>query len=588
MGKSKRIRADRVEVDAVAKASKKEEKNAKRTSIIIVCVIAALLIATVALIVVSKSGVIERNNIVYASENYKVNEIMFDFMFYNNYNTQYNYYASLISSEYVSYFVNRESIAKTTKENIQDYLVYCEAARAAGVKLGDFENRKINETIDNIKESVKTSGYTLGAIYGCDGMNYSDVRDMLEIQYLANKFSGDTEEAMTESITGDAEKVLKYFEDNKADFVTGSYISAEVSDDAWKTDLAEAETADDFIKLFVDLYTARNYALVMAADENTDENEETTEDAETAEDATEDTAEETVPEISEALLNALKKTVADMVKVIEYELEIDNVDVDDYTAASIKKVFEAKYAEDIEEEVDASIFDYAETSANALKNNITKVLKVVDGGYKDETEVEKWFFAEKEEKDADKFFLSAREEKEIFTSEESDVVIFVKEVPTYNDKLTKNVGHILVSVASDATEEETAKAKEKADNILKEFKGLEQTKENFKALAEKYTDDSGILYYNVKTGQMVTEFNDWIFDEARNEGDTDVVKTTYGYHVMFFLGNGVQEWELSALENDDKDGMLDKEFAAWKEELVAKYPVTINEKAIAKFDASIA
>ena len=87
---------------------------------------------------------------------------------------------------------------------------------------------------------------------------------------------------------------------------------------------------------------------------------------------------------------------------------------------------------------------------------------------------------------------------------------------------------------------------------------------------------------------MTTEFNDWIFDEERKEGDTDVVKTTYGYHVMFFLGDGVQQWELTALENDDEDGMLDKDFSAWKEELVAKYPVKINEDAIAKFDASIA
>ena len=129
--------------------------------------------------------------------------------------------------------------------------------------------------------------------------------------------------------------------------------------------------------------------------------------------------------------------------------------------------------------------------------------------------------------------------------------------------------------------------KEKADNILKEFQGMAQTKENFKALGEKYTADSKVLYYNVKSGEMTTEFNDWIFDEERKEGDTDVVKTTYGYHVMFFLGDGVQQWELTALENSDKDGMLDKDFSAWKEEIVAKYPVTTNEKAIAKFDESI-
>ncbi|MBO4213109.1 MAG: hypothetical protein J5894_03240, partial [Clostridia bacterium] len=377
MGKSKRIRADRAEIDAFAKNSKKEDKNAKRTSIIIVCVIAALLAATIALIVVNKSGVIARSNVLYESENYKVNEMMFNFLFYNNYNTQYSYYASLISAEYVSYFINKNSIAETTKNNVQDYLVYCEAAKAAGVKLGDFENRKIDEAIENIKETVKSTGYTLGAIYGCDGMNYSDVRGMLEIQYLANKFSGDNKEAMTENITSDAARVLKYFEDNKADFVTGSYVSAEVSDDSWKGDLSTVESADDFIKLFIDLYVDRNFALGTAEDEET----ENAEDAEEPEDnaGEEETGEnegseeetEEIPEISAALKDALKKTIADMIKVIEYELEIDDVSVEEYTAADIKTVYEAKYAVE-DEEIDDTVFEYAVTTANALKKNVTE------------------------------------------------------------------------------------------------------------------------------------------------------------------------------------------------------------------------
>ena len=373
MGKSKRIRADRADVDAIEKVSKKEDKNSKRTSIIIVCVIAALLAATIALIVVSKSGVIERNNIMYESENYKVNEVMFDYMFYSNYNTQYNYYASLISSEYVSYFVNAKSIAESTKNSIQNYLVYCEAARAAGVKLGDFENRKIDETIESIKETVKSSGYTLGAIYGCDGMNYSDVRDMLEIQYLANKFSKDNKENMTEDIVNDTERVLKYFEDNKAEIVTGSYVSAEVSDDTWKDDLSVVDSSEEFIKLFVDLYVNRNFALANTENEEAEEAEETEETEET-ETETEEETENEMPEMSEAFVSAIKKTIADMIKYIEYELEIDEVDTDEYTASSIKEIYEAKYA--VEEEIDDSVFDWVETAANALKTNVTKVLKV--------------------------------------------------------------------------------------------------------------------------------------------------------------------------------------------------------------------
>ena len=36
---------------------------------------------------------------------------------------------------------------------------------------------------------------------------------------------------------------------------------------------------------------------------------------------------------------------------------------------------------------------------------------------------------------------------------------------------------------------------------------------------------------------MVAEYDKWIFDAARKEGDTDIVKTDYGYHVMYFIGS---------------------------------------------------
>lgn len=602
MGKSKRIRNDRAEIDALAKVSKKEDKNTKRTGIIIVCVIAAILLSTIALIVINKSGVIERGNIVYESENYKVNEIMFDFLFYNNYNTQYNYYASLISAEYVSYFINKDTIAKDTKESVQDYLVYCEAARKEGVTLGDFENKKIDEAIDNIKESVKSSGYALGTIYGCDGMNYSDVRDMLKIQYLANKYLSDNEERIREEITSDTERVNAYFEAHKADFINGIYISGEVDEEEWKSELETAESAEDFIKMFIDLYVGRNFSLAIDnADEDAEETEDETEatedetteeETETTEEETEQTEEETeetedeneVPEVSEALLTMLKKTVADMIKVMEYDLEVEDVeDIENYKAATIKKVFDAKYANEIEDTLTDEIAAYAETAANAVKENITKALKEVDGGYKNETEIEKWFFAEATDKEEGVLFKSARAEKDVFVSDDSDYVAFVKKVPTYDNDITKNVGHILVK-----SSEENDEKKDKAQAILAEFKAGEQNKENFEKIAQKYTEDSGVFYYNVKTGDMVTEFNDWIFAEERKAGDTDIVKTEYGYHVMYFLGDGVEEWELTALENDNEDGMYDVDFKKWKDGLTATYKVTVNDKAIEKFDASIA
>ena len=107
-----------------------------------------------------------------------------------------------------------------------------------------------------------------------------------------------------------------------------------------------------------------------------------------------------------------------------------------------------------------------------------------------------------------------------------------------NDNLLPNVRHILISVSDTSDETAMEEARTKANEILAEFDAGDKTAESFGALAKEYTDDSngdeGGLYENITPGQMVTEFNDWCFDESRQPGDTGIVETTYGVHVMYF------------------------------------------------------
>ncbi len=103
-----------------------------------------------------------------------------------------------------------------------------------------------------------------------------------------------------------------------------------------------------------------------------------------------------------------------------------------------------------------------------------------------------------------------------------------------------DVRHILVKVADTAAEEDWKTCEEKAQAILDAWLAGEKTEESFAALATEKTEDPGSqatggLYQQVYEGQMVPEFNDWCFDAARVYGDYGLVKTTYGYHVMFFV-----------------------------------------------------
>ena len=60
---------------------------------------------------------------------------------------------------------------------------------------------------------------------------------------------------------------------------------------------------------------------------------------------------------------------------------------------------------------------------------------------------------------------------------------------------------------------------------------------------------------------MVPSFNAWCFDSARKVGDTAIVKTQYGYHIMYFESTGDQTvWQYTAqqiLSGKDSKGTED-------------------------------
>lgn len=109
-----------------------------------------------------------------------------------------------------------------------------------------------------------------------------------------------------------------------------------------------------------------------------------------------------------------------------------------------------------------------------------------------------------------------------------------------------DVRHILIMPEENEegakTDEAWIAAEEKANEIYEGYLAGEQTEDAFAALAVEHSQDGnasrGGIYENVSKGQMVQTFNDWCFDEARKTGDTGIVKTPYGYHIMYFSGIG--------------------------------------------------
>ena len=131
-----------------------------------------------------------------------------------------------------------------------------------------------------------------------------------------------------------------------------------------------------------------------------------------------------------------------------------------------------------------------------------------------------------------------------------------------------NVRHILVDETNlegveDPTDEDI---RAKAEEILASWDG---TEDGFAALANEYSQDvgsntTGGLYADVLPGQMVTNFNDWCFDATRSPGDTGIVESDYGYHIMYYVGQG----DLIAWQETVRDALTSRDYTAWEEELV--------------------
>ena len=155
-----------------------------------------------------------------------------------------------------------------------------------------------------------------------------------------------------------------------------------------------------------------------------------------------------------------------------------------------------------------------------------------------------------------------------------------------NNYNTVNVRHILITPENDedsdndgtpdkASDAADAAAKEKAEKILADWKAGDATEDSFAALAKENSSDNaddGGLYEDVYKGQMVAEFEDWCYDPARKAGDTGIVKTTYGYHIMYFVGEG-ENYRRHQILHDLKDAAYDE----WAEKIVEGKDAVLDE-----------
>lgn len=366
-------------------------------------------------------------------------------------------------------------------EELKATTAYYVAGLEAGVTLTDTQQETIDSQIESLKTSASESEMSLEQYISSSFGEYcteDTLRLMLEQYYITANYKGmiGAETQFTD------DEIDKYFTENEDNFknITFSYLAFEY------------DTTD------------------------------------------EDTMQES---LDNAISYMSKMTDEDAVKALVPEVYADYIESDAQSA--------------MESDNTVSEEDARADAVEMYEENTVAEITASETPFDDE--VTQWLFSDSTATGSTNYY-----------ADESAGYIYVllkTQRATLNDDNTYSVRHILICPESDESEEESetvtytdeqwAQAEKKANDVLDEFKSGDADEYSFALLAEQYSEDTastsagsddcfGGLYEGVTEGEMVPEYEEWSLDSSRKYGDTGIVKSDYGYHIMFFVSSGPQ------------------------------------------------
>lgn len=344
--------------------------------------------------------------------------------------------------------------------------------------------------------------------YG-EGAKLDDVKKYVELSSLANAYYDSIEASERAEITSD--EVQTYYDEHKNDFDSVDYLACKI-----EADIPEPETAAE-----TEAETVAETETETAAESAAETEAETETVAET---------EDNEAEVQAAMNEAKAQADAMKAKVKD--------------AASFEEAAK-DYATDAEAQIAYTDTTYSSVSSTAVADWLFEdVRNAGDCEVIEDTNANAYYVVFFQDRYLD--HIVTRDVRHILIQPEA-VETPETEAPAEGEEVDEEAQAAAEAAKAEAEEAAKAEAKTEADRIYKEWQDGEATEDSFAALAEQYTSDEGSksnggLYEHVKPGQMVAEFNDWVFDDARKTGDTAVVETSYGYHIMYYVGTNDEAW----------------------------------------------
>lgn len=367
---------------------------------------------------------------------------------------------------------------KDTESQLQYVVAFYEAGVAEGLKLTEKEQENIEQEIKNIEKQASEEKVSvndyLAKHYG-KNFGVETLRKTREQFYIANDYYN--QKFINEKV--DTEKFEDYFKENKNKYYSTKFACVEMTFDA--KDKESAEKSKELAKKY--------------CSEVTD-------------------------------LKSLKAIIPDA------------------SSDLIQKYIDNGYFENKEDAVKALESSIEMTKSGAeLESNFGK-------------EITDWLMSDETAVGSTNYYLD---------EEYGFIYIFLKTgEPEFDETEVYSVRHILVTPKSENeseteetenpakkeyTEEEWKTALDNANAILNEYNSGDKTESSFAVLAEAKSDDVestslgtrgfyGGAIEGTHLGEMVPEFEGWATDKERKYGDVDIVKSQFGYHIMFFMNDG--------------------------------------------------
>lgn len=434
---------------------------------------------------------------------------------YYDLNTSISYDEQFTTDEEGNKITWAQFFKDKTLDEIKQITALYHSAKKAGVKLTETQEDNIEEQIDQLKISASSEGISLDEyIVNNFGENCTvdTIETMLEQYYYTVNYRG----MLAAQNKIEDEQIKDYFEAHKENYYTinFSYIACEYDTTDEKTTAKSKKTVEDIMSKITD-----------------------------------------------------RQSMLDLVPVVykDYiEQDVKNAMSNDskLTEKQARKEAIATYEQSIDGTVTGSDSPFGE-------------------------EINKWIFD-----DATKIGS-----KNYYIDDETGYayIILKTEMATLDDEEVYSVRHILITPEQEDAENDAetgspkysdeawAEAEKKAQEVLDEYNNGDKSEYSFALLAEKYTTDTastssgssgsfGGLYEGVTKGTMVPSFENWALDDSRKYGDVDIVKSDYGYHIMFFV-NKLPKYQSSIITQIRTDS---------ENEIVENSKVKIKDKKIDK------